>query len=966
LFESLQVRISGQVFTDPIRTGLLSTDGSIYRIKPVAVVYPASVEDVVQTVRFAGRNALSVHPRGAGSGLCGSALGNGIVLDFTRNMNRLLHLDIQNNWMACEPGYRLGELDEALKGKGLFFPPDPSSGEFASFGGMYATNASGAHSVKYGNVSDYILDAQVVLGTGQVAVLSDILDTPYQELAEPFQRIYDLTARNQAMIASAYPDIRCNTAGYNLRGLIRDGHLDLTRLFAGAEGTLGIVTRLKFRLLPKPTHDALVVAFFTDILSAARAVQEILPLGPSGIEIMDKSLLNLAREHDSTLKNQIPDGIDNVLLIEFDSQSPEPCMDRCRQTQQILTSGGYTENFHIAVTAREKENFWAVRKAAVPILYKLKGEKKILALIEDAAVPTERLVDYFRGIYAILNHCQVSFVVYGHIAKGLLHTRPLLNLKDAADIQKLKPIADSVFDLVSSLGGTVSGEHGDGRLRSAYIRRQYPNIFPLFQEIKHLLDPYNLLNPDIITTDDTGLLVQNLRYGPAYHAADFKDKHLLWPEGFVAEIEKCHGCAKCTTITAATRMCPVYKVTRDESATPRAKANILRMLISGAIDNSLLYHEIFQDVISRCICCGSCFHECPSGVNIPKMAMEARAAAISHFGATLHEKLVVSTEQAAKTAGKVSSLLTPFLDNPAVKLLGEKVTGIASRRTLPRFAEKPFFERIPLLSGSGAPRILYFAGCYAGYLRPSIGEAAISVMTSMGMTVLTPKQHCCGLPMLTKGMTKQSRERIDANFLSWGRLIASVDYLAVSCSSCGLALMQEWGYLEDSVFVGMVRDKLIHISRLINRYSDRLKTAPARMRLFYHAPCHLKVQPEPDSSIQLLRSLKGAVIKSPATRCCGMAGAWGLSKNHFDLSLVIGSDMISQLNASGADAGVTDCPTCAMQMTQFSRKPIRHPVEILADHLRNPACLSEQDRASDSVPDSTKETLYGKNTDCRR
>ena len=452
LFEVLRNRIDGQVFTDPIRTGLLSTDGSIYSVKPLAVVYPASVEDVIQTVRFAGENRFSVHPRGAGSGLCGSALGNGIVLDFSKFMNRLLHLDIENNWMECEPGFRLGELEAALKGKGLFFPPDPSSGEYASFGGMFATNASGAHSVKYGNVADYILDAQVVLGTGRVAVLSDILDTPYQGLSKEFKGIYDLYARNRADIENAYPDIRCNTAGYNLRGLVRDGRLDMSRLFAGAEGTLGIVTRLKFRLLPKPGHDALVVAFFTDILASARAVQEILPLGPSGIEIMDKSLLNLAREHDPDLKNHIPDNIDNVLLIEFDSHTPAPCMQLCHQTQQILISRQYTDNSHIAVTSREKENFWAVRKAAVPILYKLKGEKKILALIEDAAVPTDRLVDYFRGIYAILNQSRVSFVVYGHIAKGLLHTRPLLNLKDPGDVKKLKPIADAVFDLVHSLG----------------------------------------------------------------------------------------------------------------------------------------------------------------------------------------------------------------------------------------------------------------------------------------------------------------------------------------------------------------------------------------------------------------------------------------------------------------------------------------------------------------------------------
>ena len=947
--KSLQDRITGQVFTDPVRTGLLSTDGSIYRIKPAAVVYPASVEDVVQTVRFAGGNGLSVHPRGAGSGLCGSALGSGIVLDFSKNMNRLLHLDIENNWMECEPGYRLGELEAALKGKGLFFPPDPSSGEYASFGGMYATNASGAHSVKYGNVADYILDAQVVLGTGRVVVLSDILDTPYQELPENFKRTYDLYTRNQADIETAYPDIRCNTAGYNLRGLVRDGRLDLTRLFAGAEGTLGIVTRLKFRLLPKPGHDALVVAFFTDILSSARAVQEILPLGPSGIEIMDKSLLKLARKHDPSLKTHIPDNIDNVLLIEFDSQTPEPCMSFCHQARQILMSRGYTENSHIAVTAREKENFWAVRKAAVPILYKLNGEKKILALIEDAAVPTDRLVDYFRGIYAILNRYRVSFVVYGHIAKGLLHTRPLLNLKDPDDVKKLKPIADAVFDLVNSLGGAVSGEHGDGRLRSAYIRRQYPKIFPLFLEIKTLLDPENRLNPDIITSDDPDQLTRDLRYGPDYHAADLSEKHLLWPEGFVSEIEKCHGCAKCTTVTSATRMCPVYKVTRDESATPRAKANLLRMLISGAIDGSRLYHEAFQEVISQCIFCGSCFHECPSGVNIPKMAMEACAAAMSRFGPSFHETLIVSTERAGKAAGNFTRLLTPFLDMPAVKTLGEKLTGISSRRSLPPFAKKKLFEQIPFSSGQGSPKVLYFAGCYAGYLRPSIGEAAISVMTAMDMTVLTPKQLCCGLPMLAKGMIRQARERIEGNFSSWGRLIASADYLAVSCSSCGLALMQEWSFLEDSVFVRSVREKLIHISRLINCYSGRLQTEPSRMRLFYHAPCHLKAQPESDSSIQLLRSLKGAVIEGPATPCCGMAGAWGLSADHFDLSLAIGSDMLEQLNVSRADAGVTDCPTCALQMSQFGHKPILHPVEIIARHLRSPAFLSRQVVESDSA-----------------
>lgn len=937
MIEKLKNIVDCEVFTDPIRTGLLATDGSIFQIKPKAVVYPASVEDVIKTVRFAGESGFSVHPRGAGSGLCGSALGSGIVIDFSKYMNRLIRLDIENKWMECEPGYRLGELEAALNGKGLFFPPDPSSGEYATFGGMYATNASGAHSVKYGNVADYILDADVVLSSGKMITFSECFSTSYEKLPVFLQKIHDLYIGSQSIIEKSYPDIRCNTTGYNLRKLVKDGRLDLSGLFAGAEGTLGIVTRLKFRLLDKPLHDSLVVAFFDDILSSARAVQEILPIGPSGIEIMDKSLLNLARENDSRLKNHIPEGVDNVLLIEYDSHTPDICTNLANQTRQLLESGGYTKKSHLAVTAHEKEKFWAVRKAAVPILYKLKGKKKIIALIEDAAVPTDSLVDYFKGIYGILNRLNVSFVVYGHIAKGLLHTRPLLNLKDKNDISLLKPISDSVFELINSLGGAVSGEHGDGRLRSAYISRQYPAIFPFFMETRNILDPKRLFNPDIISSGNASCQIQqNLRFGESYDASDIPEKNLLWPEGFTDEVEKCHGCSKCTTVTTATRMCPVYKITRDEAAAPRAKANVLRMLISGAIDSAQLYEAAFQQIISRCIHCGSCFQECPSGVNIPKMATEARSKYVARFGSSIHEKIVVNAELAGRRGEIFQGKLLPLLNIPVVKTVSAMLTGISSMRKQIMPSQKSLFDRIFFSSGEGSPKILYFVGCFAAYFKPSIAEATISVLTSMGMNVLVPRQFCCGLPMLSKGMTKEALKKIETNFKSWGALLESVDYLAVSCSSCGLALMQEWGYLADTVFVRKVREKLIPVSRLVNLYSERLETLPsARTHLFYHLPCHLKVQPESSSSVQMLSRLSGVVIDSPGTNCCGMAGAWGLSKDNFDLSLAIGSDMTEKLNSSSADIGITDCPTCAIQMGQLSTKLVYHPVEIVARHLKN-------------------------------
>ena len=925
--------IRGEVYTDTLRKCMLATDGSIFSKQPAGVVYPQETQDVVKTVLFAAENGLAVHPRGAGSGLCGSAIGNGLVVDFTKYMNRLLHIDYDEKTFECQPGFRFGELEALLKGKGLFYPPDPSSGEYATFGGMYATNASGAHSVKYGNVADYIVDAQVVLGNGQVINLSDIQGRQYDTLPEDLQGLYRLYADNAETIEGAYPDVKFNSAGYNLRGLVQEDRLCLDKLLAGAEGTLGVVTRLKFRLLDKPAHDSLVVAFFDDIVSSAKAVQQILPMGPSGIEVMDKSLLKLARESDDKLKEKIPDGIDNLLLIEFDSTQADECAAQAQKVKELLSAQGLSDNTHLAVSASEKEKFWAVRKAAVPILYKLKGQKKILALIEDAVVPTDRLVDYFEGIYRILNQYEVSFVLYGHIAKGLLHTRPLMDLKDPHDIDLLKTLADEIFDLVHALGGAVSGEHGDGRLRSAYIKRQYPQIYELFLQTKRLLDEKNILNPEIITIHDPEQMKKDLRYGSAYHGVDLSDKLLDWPEGFITEVEKCHGCSKCTTVTTATRMCPIYKFTRDEAAAPKAKANILRALISGAVDDKDLYEEAFQYVIDHCVNCGSCYHECPSNVNIPKMAIEARSQYVKKFGPSLEHRLLTSIELAGRTTRKFSAALKLLMGPKAARVAGQAITGISAQRDFIAFAGRSLFERIRPVEGDGETRVLYYTGCYAAYIRPEIGEAAVKVLKSLGMTVYTPPQHCCGLPMLSKGMIKQAKAKVAQNLAKWRDLLESVDHVVVTCSSCGLSLMKEWSYLLDSGDVDTLQSKTIHISRLINQNIHKLNLKQYPAKVSYHNPCHLKIQLDPQSSTSLLSQVPGLEVEDLKSQCCGMAGSWGISAKNYDLSVKIGSDMISKLNDSDATVGVTDCPTCRIQMEHLSAKPIRHPIEIIAQCL---------------------------------
>lgn len=934
-FTGLRRVLTGEVHDDALRCAMLATDGSIFSVPPAGVVYPRNTEDVRRSVDFAARHGLTLHPRGAGSGLCGSALGRGLVMDFTKYMHRLIRLDAAAKTFTCEPGFRLGELRSLLRGKGLFFPPDPSSGEYATFGGMLGTNASGSHSVKYGNVADYLEDAEVVLASGEVILLSDIMGRRRRDLPQNLRRLAEGWEAHAGRIQAAYPDTPYNSAGYNLRGLVRDGQLDLRHLLAGAEGTLGIVTRLKFRLRDRPPYDSLVVAYMDDIVASARAVQRILPMQPSGIEVMDRSLLKLARESDPALRRAMPRDIDSVLMIEFDSFTGEVCARQAETVRQLLRAEGFTRRAYTAATADEKARFWSLRKAAVPILYKMKDRRKILALIEDAAVPVRNLVPFFRGIYRVLEHHGVPFVIFGHIAKGLLHTRPLLDLKNPRDVGLLQVIADDFYEMVRALDGTVSGEHGDGRLRSAYIKRRYPDIYSLFLETKALLDPAGLLNPEIITHHEPDQMALALRYGSAYRGHDPERPRLYWQDGgYCAAIETCHGCSKCTTVTTATRMCPVFKFTRDEAASPKAKANVLRTLISGHLDDQALFTKAFQEVMRLCVNCGSCRHECPSNVDIPGMSLEARTRYVERFGAPLTERLLANVELAGRCTHPVSALLKPLIDRAPVRTLVEKTTGISARRGFVAFAPRPLAARAKPLIRPSRPRVLYFAGCYAGYIRPEIGQAALQVLEHIGLAVDLPPQHCCGLPLLSKGLARAARAKIRANLRQWRRRLAAVEAIVVTCSSCGYALQHEWGYVVDPATVADIRRKTIHISRLIHRFRDRLHTAGPPLHLAYHSPCHLRIQKDPASSVDLLAGLPEVQIQALKTHCCGMAGSWGMTADHYDLSRTIGEDLIGQLDRSGAEFGVTDCPTCRLQMEAFSRLPIRHPVEIVAARLQ--------------------------------
>jgi Fe-S oxidoreductase len=456
----------------------------------------------------------------------------------------------------------------------------------------------------------------------------------------------------------------------------------------------------------------------------------------------------------------------------------------------------------------------------------------------------------------------------------------------------------------------------------------YPDLYDIFLKTKQILDRNRILNPDIKASEKPAVMTENLRFGDSYRRFPAFPTKLIWKNGFEDEAEKCHGCSKCTTVSSATRMCPVYKVVRDETASPKAKANILRGIISGALSERRLSEDRFREVTDACIQCGSCYLECPSGVNIPKLVIEARRQHIERFGKSFRDAALTSPDIAPKILSKAPRLIHQLSDLSVWRQIAARGVGMSFADIRIRQTDH-LYHRIRLTEGNGSAAVLYFPGCYAAYVKPEIGTAAVRVLTQIGFTVVTPPHHCCGLPAMTKGDVDKAAGYIQNNIRGWGLVLHDVSHIVVTCSSCGLSLLQEWEAASRTREIGVVQKKLIHISALVRRRSDRLTLHPTDKTFAYHMPCHLRSQSDHASSLELLAGRFQMPVKDLKSLCCGMAGTWGMMERNTCLSRQIGSDLIRKLNSSGTDAAVTDCPTCALQIQRFTDKQVFHPIEII-------------------------------------
>ena len=937
--QALRGRIAGDVWTDRFSLTAYSTAACIYKILPLAVVVPKDAADVEAAVQAAGGLGVAVIARGAGSGLCGQALGTGIVLDFTKYMKGILEIDTAAGIVRVQPGAVTGQVNEALAAHGLMLGPDPSSEPFCTIGGNLGNNASGSRGIRYGSMKDYIAWLDVVLADGSRARLEPMqmadprlaaMESRGDLLAAISAGTRRLIADSAGLIRRYQPHTSKNSAGYNLFEVVREGVYDLTRLVLGSEGTLAIVVQAGIRTVPKPSQRASVLLWFADLEKAGEAVDHVLALRPSACEIMERHFLDVVRSDGTVPKEYLPKAADTVLLVEFltDSRAANAASIAAVR-RRIVDELGLAFGAIDAYDPKEQERLWQVRKCAVQILQRLPGPTRITPFIEDVTVPPKQLVAYIRGLRGIFERFGVEAAIYGHAGDSNLHTRPLLDLRRPEDIVRMKGIADAVSRLTVDLGGTISCEHGDGLTRSGYLELQFGELYAVMRQVKELWDPKGTLNPGKVITDEREVHVEDLRMGPGYEQRPTGGAFDREP--WATQLGRCHGCGACRAY------CPVYKVSGDEVASPRGKANLLRAAVSGDLALEDLDDAKMAAIADLCYNCKTCLVECPSRVNVPGLVLKHKERLADAGGLSWRERLMLNVRLMGRLGSTVAPLANALVKWRMARRAMEALGGVSREAPLPPFAAETLREGAKVAAAAPAGRIAYFAGCFELFNESKIGRAAIGVLSALGCEVVIPEQKCCGIPRISAGDVKGAMKDMRFNLAQLAPLAEAGYTIASGCPSCVLALTDDYPELaqddpraravaEHTVDVNVVAEKLLaDMGPAASEWQTR--------RLAYHAPCHLRAAGRGEQPRRLLEKALGLKFAVTNTTCCGMGGTYGLKAKHAAVSSAIARETIERIKASGAEAVVTSCGMCRTQLAAGTGLPVYHPMELLAETL---------------------------------
>lgn len=962
LAADLRAVVEGEVRFDEYAQVLYATDGSIYKAKPAGAVLPRDADDVRNAVKIAAEHGVPIMARGAGSSLGGQAVGPGcIMLDMTTYMDEILDIDPEGKRARIQPGVVQDHFDEFAEEYGLKFAPDPASSNRATIGGGIGNNSTGAHSVRYGITDAYTEELDVVLADGtEVRTREIVLDSPEWEgivskddrEAAIYETVRGLVEDNAEEIEKRYPKLKRNVSGYNLQKVIYTNEADeevinLSKLFVGAESTLGIITEAEISLVTLPEETALALYCFDDLLDALEAVPEALEFDPSAVELMDSEVFRLARESEqfAQYEEPIPDGTEAALMLEYDSEVQDDFEEAIGRTNEQFVENGTAFDVLEAYTDEDQAKIWKLRKAAIPLLMSLEGDPKPYPFIEDATVPPAELAEYVGKFMEVLEDHDTSAAYFAHAGSGTLHIRPILSLKEDEGIQKMRSISDDVTDLVLEHHGSFSGEHGDGLARTEFNRKMYgEDLWDAFKELKSVFDPDWLMNPGKVVYSDENPtdMRENLRYGDGYASIEHQTKLDFSDEGgFSQLVELCNGCGTCRQTDDV--MCPTYRGMKDEIATTRGRANMLRAAISGDLPEDEIYSKQFQEeVLDLCVGCKGCKSDCPTGVDLAKLKAETKHQYHEREGIGLRERMFGNID----TLSKLGSALAPISNLgpklPGARTVMEKAVGIAPDRQLPPFRRESLQDwydaRGPRVSESEADRkVLLFPDTYTNYSYPEPGKAAIRVLEAANVHVIIPDdlgpsgRAAYSVAMLDEA-EKRARKNVGefSNYLDEGYEIVAIE------PSDAVAFQDEYLDLLASPEAERVAAHSYGICEYldVHRLVDDLSLSETGDPITYHGHCHQKATGKDHHAVGVLRRAGYAVDPLDST-CCGMAGSFGYEAEHYDLSKAIGERLFDKIDASGGTP-VAPGGSCRSQIGDRDEAATNppHPIEKVAAVLQ--------------------------------
>ncbi|TCU64675.1 FAD/FMN-containing dehydrogenase [Bradyrhizobium sp. R2.2-H] len=977
--------ITGDVLFDPFSRGRYATDASFYQIMPAGVVVPRSMDEALRALAIARDEGLKVTPRGGGTSQCGQTVNDGLVVDLSKHLNRVLSLDVEARTCVVEPGIVLDDLNRQLKKHGLWFPVDVSTASRATIGGMAGNNSCGGRSLRYGTMRDNTLSMEAALADGTLSrfgeVSRDLSDLKAGDSTRALIRdMLDLGAREADEIATRFPKVQRRVGGYNLDALVpRNAPNNMAHLLVGAEGTLAFTTKVELKLWPVIRNKALGVCHFGSFYEAMDAAQHLVKLKPIAVELVDRTMIALGRDiamFKPIINAAIKGDPDAVLVVEFAEEDQADNLARLKQLGELMGDlgfgwnneprkwGGVVEIIEPALQSGIAD----FRAAGLNVMMSMKQEGKPVSFVEDCAVPLPHLADYTARLNEVFARHGTSGTMYAHASEGCLHVRPVLNLKLEKDVKAMRAIAEEAFALVREYKGSHSGEHGDGLVRSEFHETMFgERLVADFREVKQRFDPAGVLNPgkivDAPRMDDRSLF----RFKPDYRVTELKTK-LDWSAypgaggGFQGAVEMCNNNGACRKLEGGV-MCPSYRATRNEKDVTRGRANTLRLAISGQLGPDALASDEMMETLKLCVSCKACRHECPTGVDMAKMKIEVLAARAATHGLTLRDRLVGYLPRYAGLASRFAPLANLRNRSPRLRKLFERFAGISARRALPAFRSDVFVPPADSVGPDAGREVVLFTDTFNRIYERENLDAALRVLVAGGYRVHLPKPAsggrplCCGRTFLSAGLVDEAKSELDRLVAAFAPFAARGVPIVGLEPSCLLTLRDELASLRKDNDAKAISAHALTFEEFLVREAEagrlQLPLGTVADKAIVHGHCHQKSFGAFKPVEQVLRLVPALKVETIESSCCGMAGAFGYGADTYDASIEMAElSLLPAVRRADPDTlVVADGTSCRHQIHDGTQREALHVARVLAMSL---------DRAeTNSTSPAAKETNHG-------